>query len=115
MTIQPEHLDIVATILERLVPDREVWAFGSRVRGTSKRFADLDLAVMGEVLLPVSVVADLKDAFSESDLPFRVDVVDWSTTTEGFRSIIRAGHAVIRTPGHHGSPVKGDATVGFGT
>jgi len=30
----------------------------------------------------------LKDAFADSDLPFRVDVVEWATTGEAFRLII---------------------------
>jgi len=95
MTVDHDHLEIVKAILERLLPDREVWAFGSRVRGTPKRFADLDLAVIGEAPLPVSVSAALKEAFSDSDLPYRVDVVDWATTTEQFREIIRAEHVVL--------------------
>ena len=32
--MRPEHLAIVRDILCRCVPDREVWAFGSRARGT---------------------------------------------------------------------------------
>ncbi|MBI5529848.1 MAG: nucleotidyltransferase domain-containing protein [Deltaproteobacteria bacterium] len=95
MTIRRDHMEIVKAVLARLLPDREVWAFGSRVRGTSKPFADLDLAVIGETPLPVSVSGALKEAFSESDIPYRVDVVDWATTTEEFRAIIGAEHVVI--------------------
>lgn len=96
MTVDHDHLEIVKAILERLIPDREVWAFGSRVRGTSKRFADLDLAVIGETPLPAPVFYALKEAFSASDLPYRVDVVDWATTTEQFREIIRAEREVVQ-------------------
>ncbi len=32
--------------------------------------------------------ATIRDAFSESNLPFRVDVVDWASADEPFRRII---------------------------
>ncbi len=37
---------------------------------------------------PLAVAAALVDDFSDSDLPWRVDVVDWATTSEAFRRII---------------------------
>jgi len=30
----------------------------------------------------------LAEDFAQSDLPWKVDVVDWATTSEGFRKII---------------------------
>jgi len=40
-------------------------------------------------------LAALKDAFAESSLPFRVDVVDWATTSAEFRAIIEERFEVI--------------------
>ena len=74
-----------------------VRAFGSRVTGKVKPFSDLDLAVMGSEPLPASILADLKDAFSESDLPFKVDIVDWAETQDNFRSIIEAAYVVVQS------------------
>lgn len=88
LDLQPIHLNIVQTILQKYVPDFEVWAFGSRVKGTAKPYSDLDLAIISTQPLSLQVYADLSEAFSESDLPWKVDVVDWATTTEKFREII---------------------------
>ncbi len=96
--IRPEHLSIVSTILRRHVPDREVWAFGSRARHAAKPFSDLDLAVIGETPLPLRVSAALAGDFSDSDLPWRVDVVDWATTSPGFRAIIARDKVVLQAP-----------------
>nr|WP_228518410.1 MULTISPECIES: nucleotidyltransferase domain-containing protein [unclassified Gluconobacter] len=63
-------------ILNEIVPDREVRAFGSRVTGKAKPFSDLDLAVMGDGPLPLETRARLEEAFSESDLPWKVDILD---------------------------------------
>ncbi len=94
--IKPVELDIVRTILARHVPEREVRAFGSRVSGPAKKFSDLDLAVMGETSISSSILADLEEAFRESDLPFKVDVVEWATTKENFRRIIEREYVVVQ-------------------
>ncbi len=88
LDIRPDLLRLVQDILQRHVPDREVRAFGSRVKGTARPSSDLDLVVMGDEPLPLVVYAALLDDFEQSDLPWRVDVVDWATTAESFRRII---------------------------
>lgn len=85
---RPEDLDAVREILRRHVPTRRVVVFGSRATGRSKRFSDLDLAILGEVPVPSSLLAALADEFDESTLPFKVDVVDWATISPSFREII---------------------------
>jgi type I restriction enzyme S subunit len=96
---------MVREILHRQVPQYAVWAFGSRAKRTAKPYSDLDLAIITERPLSLDVSAALADAFSESDLPWRVDVVDWATTGESFRRIIeRENHrpcgGVDRDSGH---------------
>ena len=93
--VRPEDLEKVLTILNRHLPGREVRAFGSRVAGKAKPFSDLDLAVMGEEPLSAAVMADVQDDFRESDLPFKVDVVEWAATKDTFRSIIRKDFVVV--------------------
>ncbi|HEX9080610.1 MAG TPA: nucleotidyltransferase domain-containing protein [Desulfuromonadaceae bacterium] len=88
LDLTPEHLAEVRRILRLHVSGRTVRAFGSRVQGTAKPFSDLDLVVMGDEPLDFRQLAALKDAFAESNLPFRVDVVEWATTGEAFRGIM---------------------------
>jgi predicted nucleotidyltransferase len=97
--VRPEDLEEVLAILDRHVPGREVRAFGSRVTGKAKPFSDLDLAVLGAEPLPASVLADVREAFRESDLPFKVDVVDWASTRESFRRIIEQEFVSVRGEG----------------
>jgi predicted nucleotidyltransferase len=86
---------IVRTILHRHLPGRSVWAFGSRVKGTARPYSDLDLAVMGNEPVSIATLAAAKEAFSESDLPWRVDLVDWSSLGEEFRKIIKRDHVLL--------------------
>lgn len=95
LDLTPEHLAEVRRILQRHVPGCTVRAFGSRVHGNAKPFSDLDLAVMGDVPLDFRHLAALRDAFAESNLPFRVDVVDWAATSEAFRGIIEGAFEVV--------------------
>ncbi|MFA5205194.1 MAG: nucleotidyltransferase domain-containing protein [Lentisphaeria bacterium] len=94
--LSPDELAMVREILQRRVPGREVWAFGSRAGGTPRASSDLDLAVLGDAPLSVAVSGDLREAFTESALPFRVDVVDWAETGAPFREVIRRRHMVIQ-------------------
>ncbi|GBQ36848.1 nucleotidyltransferase domain-containing protein [Acetobacter fabarum] len=86
--ITPEERAIVLRILNEIVPNREVRAFGSRVTGKAKPFSDLDLAIMGDEPLPLETRARLEQAFSESELPWKVDVLDWAQADAGFRKIL---------------------------
>ena len=93
--IHPDHWEIVSEILKEHVPQYEVWAFGSRATWNAKEFSDLDLAVISDTPLPLSIIASLSEAFSESDLPWKVDMVDWASTSESFREIIERDKVVV--------------------
>ncbi len=78
LAVTPAQRDIVAQILRSIVPQHHAKAFGSRVRHASEKanlkpHADLDIALSGPPLESHQMFI-LRDAFSESDLPFRVDV-----------------------------------------
>jgi len=100
LDLRPGEWEIVCDLLRRHVTGREVWAFGSRVKGTAKPYSDLDLVLMGDQPLPLSTMADLAEDFTESDLPFKVDLVDWATTGERFRKIIKGERVVVQTASH---------------
>jgi uncharacterized protein len=89
ITIRPQDREIVTDILRTILPaNAEVYVFGSRARGTDKRAADLDLAIDAATPLDKSIMYRLADAFEESDLPYRVDLVDLNNTSATFRAII---------------------------
>lgn len=86
--MRPEHLKIVQDILKQHVPNRRVLAFGSRAAGTASKTSDLDLCIIGDEHIPFALLGTLRDEFSLSDLPYKVDVIDWSSTSPDFRKII---------------------------
>ncbi|KJV07382.1 nucleotidyltransferase domain-containing protein [Methylocucumis oryzae] len=83
-------------ILKTFLPNHTVWAFGSRVTGNAKPYSDLDLVIVTTQPLSLSVMAELKTAFAESDLTIRVDLVDWAVTSDTFRNIIQQNKLVVQ-------------------
>ena len=94
--IRPDHLAIVRDILRKHVPHYPVWAFGSRAKWTAKEYSDLDLAVITDRPLNLAQSAALADDFLESDLPWKVDVVDWSAISPSFRKVIEKEYVVMQ-------------------
>lgn len=94
--LRPDHLEIVRCLLREHVPGCEVRAFGSRYKGTARNASDLDLAVVGTERLLPRKIAQLKEAFEESTLPMRVDVLDWHAITPEFQRVIEVGFEVIQ-------------------
>ena len=78
------------------MPHYEVWAFGSRAKRMAKPYSDLDLAVIADQPLRLETQGALADAFAESELPWRVDVVDWATASDAFRSIIERDKVIVQ-------------------
>jgi len=99
--VSPEHLKIILDILKRFAPSCEVRAFGSRCKGKAKKYSDLDLAIVGNEKIDLEILADIKEAFEESDLPYRVDVLDWNAISENFRKIINEKYEVIQKAEHN--------------
>ncbi len=95
--LQPKHLNTIRRILSEHVPECEVRVFGSRVKCTTKSYSDLDLAVLGKGIIPRSRLNRLEEAFEESDLPFRVDVLDWWTISDSFRKFIDNKYEIIQS------------------
>ncbi len=94
--LKPQDWEEVCHILETHVPGYPVWAFGSRAKWTAKTYSDLDLAIITNRPLPLAKMAVIKEAFDESGLPIRVDIVDWAATNEAFRKIIEQDKVVIQ-------------------
>jgi predicted nucleotidyltransferase len=82
--VDEEDLRILQSILAKY--PYTFYAFGSRVKGTHWPFSDLDLCYKDYIRSDVFV--DLEEDLRESDLPFKVDIVDWNAFTSDFQKEI---------------------------
>ena len=82
--LSPEQIQITKSILAQHAPGRQACAFGSRVEGHASPTSDLDILILGEEAMQPDHRANLKLAFSESNLPFFVDIVEQARVSAKF-------------------------------
>ena len=92
--ITAQQRKTVLALLARHLPNTTAWVYGSRVKWTARPESDLDLVVFAKPEQERRV-SDLREAFEESNLPFRVDLFVWDTVPEQFRKTIEAEHVVL--------------------
>ena len=95
LTLSGEELALVCEILREHLPrDVTVHVFGSRVKpgrvkpSRAKPWSDLDLVLEGPAPLPLSLIGTLAEAFEDSALPWKVDLIDRNTLTNAFGRLI---------------------------
>ncbi len=93
--ITPDQTKIILTLLSNYIPNATVWAYGSRVRWTARPSSDLDMVAFIEPE-EKSLFYSLKEAFDESNLPFRVDLFNWDEVPDQFYKNIQAQYVVLQ-------------------
>lgn len=79
---------IKETVFGYLPPNEyQVFLFGSRAKGTNRKWSDYDVGVLGKEKIPYRIIARIENDLAESDIPFRVDVVDFNRVSDKFRNI----------------------------
>ena len=92
--ITAEQRETVLALLQRHLPNTTAWVYGSRAKWTARPQSDLDMVVFA-TREQHGRVSDLREAFEESNLPFRVDLFVWDEVPEQFRKQIEAEHVVL--------------------
>ncbi len=90
--IDQRHLSMVMAIIEPY--DYSFFAFGSRVTGKNKKLSDLDLFYLDEI--PNKVILELEEAFEESDIPFKIDLVNFKKCDTDFQDLILRDYMCIK-------------------
>ncbi|MBN2064186.1 MAG: nucleotidyltransferase domain-containing protein [Sedimentisphaerales bacterium] len=86
--ITGQEREIITAILQQFAHGLDCMAFGSRVTGTAKSYSDLDLVIINDEPMDFATLGELQDSFAQSDLPFRVDILQWSRLNEDFKQAI---------------------------
>lgn len=92
---EAELAQVRAILRAHLPPGVQAAVFGSRAGGRPKPWSDLDLVLEGDAPLPLSLIAALAEAFDESALPWKVDLVDRRTVSAAFGAIIDAARVAL--------------------
>ena len=92
--ITAEQRKTVLALLERHLPNTTAWVYGSRAQWAARSQSDLDMVVFATPEQN-SRVSDLREAFEESGLLFRADLLVWDAVPEQFRKHIKRDHVVM--------------------
>jgi type I restriction enzyme, S subunit len=112
--IRPDHIELVRQILQKHVPRAQAWVFGSRAKWTARDTSDLDLCINAQAVLSFEQMGALREAFEDSNLPYKVDVVDWASTSGAFRAIIDQSKVPLLLTGDETVKAAGRAVYGRG-
>lgn len=90
LRLPPAHADCVRRILRTHLPSgARVSVFGLRATGRGLNpHSDLDLLTDSPCELPLATIAELREAFTESNLPFSVDLLERCDASAEFLSRI---------------------------
>ncbi|WLF83492.1 nucleotidyltransferase family protein [Moraxella sp. ZY210820] len=91
--LKPRHLAMLQQILKMHLPDCEVWAYGSRVKGTAHDGSDLDLVVHG-VKDKISF-QNCVDSLKNSTLPMLIDIHNWEDLPVEFQHNIKKKYVIL--------------------
>lgn len=84
------YLDQIKSILVHALQNRpcRIYLFGSRAAGTAQPASDFDVAVLADedIRRELSLAREMLE---ESNIPFKVDVVDLRLTTPAFRDEVQ--------------------------
>ncbi len=89
--LKPEYLIILKEILSKF--QYKFYIYGSRVRGDTWKFSDIDICYKEEI--PAKVVGDIREALEESNLPYHVDLVNLNQVSDEFAKIVEAHMQLI--------------------
>ena len=77
---------IKQTVQKYLGNDARVFIFGSRATGTNRKWSDVDVGIVAREKLNHQILF-IQDDLEQSNIPYRVDVVDFDTVTPQFAKI----------------------------
>ena len=95
IAISANHLRYLLEQIELHTPKATVWAFGSRVAWSHRPASDLDLAIHCDKEIAKKALPKLGDILEESDLPFKVQLLDFDRLPENMQENIKKQYVVL--------------------
>lgn len=92
--VSKEALQQIEQIFQKMAPDAIVWAYGSRITGDCHEGSDLDLVIKTFGHSEKSI-SKIRNAFSESNIPFLIDIRYWEDLPASFQEEIAKKYIVI--------------------
>ncbi len=89
--LEKRHIDFILKVLNKNISqkDAKFYIFGSRANGNYRQYSDIDIAVkLPKDRLSADILGKILTDFSDSTLPYEVDVIDLNSIDEKFKNLI---------------------------
>ena len=84
LQLEKKYWEIIQKVLSKY--PYKFYAYGSRVKGNAWKLSDLDLCYFEDV--PSGIVCEIREEFTQSNLPFMVELVNWKSMRPAFQRTI---------------------------
>lgn len=100
MTDQDIEREIKQIVFKHLSPkEYKIFVYGSRATGRARQWSDWDIGIMGGHPVDSTALMNAEEELEESlDIPYNVDIVDFSTVSQRFRDLALAKVIPWTTP-----------------
>lgn len=86
--LEKKSLKIVQKIVLKHAPEKtKIFLFGSRADNTHTHGSDIDIGFLGKKPIDRNLLSQMKEEIEESIVPFKVDLVDFTSQSESFKKI----------------------------
>ena len=90
MELQERNKLKIINVIHALIPQADIYLFGSRATGRHRAGSDIDIALDAEQQLNRLDVGEVRDMLNASNIPYSFDIVDLYNTDEDFKKNIIA-------------------------
>lgn len=80
--------ETIINIIKQLLPQANIYLFGSRARNDHQPESDIDVAIDNKQKIDSYILSDIKEQIEESTIPFTVDIVDLNRVSDDFKKEI---------------------------
>lgn len=77
MNLEEKFIFLIKNCVKKFLPEAKIFIFGSRAKKTNHKFSDIDIAIQSSEINS-EILAQVKFELEESDLPYKVDIVDYN-------------------------------------
>jgi len=97
--IYKESIETLKKLIESVIKGEEVavYLFGSRATGKADYNSDIDIGIICKSENSEKIIAILREKIENSNIPYKVDVVDLTKVSEEFkRKVLEEGELLWR-------------------
>ena len=83
-----KYINFIKKDISKYLSNFEIYLFGSRAKGTARKYSDIDIAILSDELTS-DIKIKLEANFENSTLPYKIDIIDLKTISHEFKDLIK--------------------------